>query len=196
MSQEARIFVSLGANLGEPARQMVEAVRCLKHLRELRILKISSMYLTEPVGPVAQPPFVNAAAELWSELSPEEILEALLGVETAMGRQRVERWGPRHIDLDLLLYSDRIIEAPGLRVPHPRMHERRFVLAPLAELAPWVIHPRLGRTAAALLDALPSGGAWVKRVNVGWEESLAALQKLFPSWPTSSRPVLYSPPDV
>ncbi len=176
MNQEARIFVSLGANLGEPARQMAEAVHRLKHLRELRVSKVSSMYLTEPVGPVAQPPFINSAAELWSGLSPEKILEALLGVEIAMGRQRAERWGPRHIDLDLLLYSDRIIGAPGLRVPHPRMHERRFVLAPLAELAPEVIHPRLGRTATDLLEALPSGGSWVKRVNAGWEESLAALQ--------------------
>jgi 2-amino-4-hydroxy-6-hydroxymethyldihydropteridine diphosphokinase len=169
LSQEARALVSFGANLGEPARQIKEAVARLRENKKLRYLKASSFYLTEPVGPVSQPPFVNAVAEWATELSPGDVLEILLGVEQEMGRERSLRWGPRAIDLDLLLFSDRIVDVPGLDVPHPRMHERRFILEPLAEVAPEAVDPRTGQSAAELLAALPGGGPWVKLLDEAWE---------------------------
>ena len=169
MSREARAFVSLGANQDEPARRIKEAVGRLKEIEGLRFLGASSFYLTEPVGPIGQPPFVNAVAEWSARLPPAEFLAAILGVEEAMGRKRSLRWGPRLIDTDLLLYADRIIEAPDFRVPHPRMHERRFVLEPLAELAPGAVHPAAGKTAAELLTALPDGDAWVRRMDESWD---------------------------
>ena len=171
MSQEARALVSFGANLGEPARQIKEAVARLRENKKIRFQKASSFYLTEPVGPVPQPPFVNAVAEWATELEPEEVLEILLRVEREMGRERTLRWGPRAIDLDLLLFSDRIVEIPGLNVPHPRMHERRFILAPLAEVAPEAVDPRTGKSAAELLAGLPGGGPWVRRLDETWEQA-------------------------
>lgn len=168
MSEESRIFVSLGANLDEPAVQLKEAVRRLKKVPGLHFHGISSFYLTEPLGPVEQPQFVNAVAEWRTRLSPMEILASILQVEEEMGRKRTIRWGPRRIDIDLLLYAGRTIESPGLRVPHPSMHERRFVLEPLAELAPEIIHPSSGKTAAQLLSELPVGGTWIKRLDEQW----------------------------
>ena len=171
MSQEARALVSFGANLGEPARQIKEAVARLRKNKKIRFQKASSFYLTEPVGPVPQPPFVNAVAEWATELEPEEVLGILLRVEREMGRERTLRWGPRAIDLDLLLFSDRIVEIPGLNVPHPRMHERRFILEPLAEVAPEAVDPRSGKSAAELLAGLPGGGPWVRRLDETWEQA-------------------------
>ncbi len=169
MSPEARAFVSLGANCDEPARRIKEAVGRLKEIEGIRFLGASSFYLTEPVGPIDQPPFVNAVAEWSTRLPPADFLVSILGVEKAMGRKRSLRWGPRLIDIDLLLYADRIIEVPDFRVPHPRMHERRFVLEPLAELAPEAVHPAAGKTAAELLAALPGGDAWVRRMDESWD---------------------------
>jgi 2-amino-4-hydroxy-6-hydroxymethyldihydropteridine diphosphokinase len=119
-------------------------------------LKASSFYETDPVGYTAQPKFVNAVAQVETELSPEELMQTLLAIERELGRDRAATVpkGPRTIDLDLLLYDDRVIDTPGLTVPHPAMHERLFVLEPLVEIAPHVVHPVLMRTARELLDGL------------------------------------------
>jgi 2-amino-4-hydroxy-6-hydroxymethyldihydropteridine diphosphokinase len=135
-----RTFVGLGSNLGDRKRNLHEAV---ERLREVGLVRVSAFRDTDPVGVVAQPNFLNAVAELSSDLSPRELLDRLLEIERALGRDRTkeERWGPRTIDLDLLLYGDKVIDEPGLTLPHPRLAERRFVLEPLNELAPDLVLP-------------------------------------------------------
>ena len=143
-------YVGLGANLGDRERK-------LRHAAELiEAARLSTIRETEPWGLVDQPRFLNAVAELETELTPRELLDRLLDVERSLGRVREgPRWGPRAIDLDLLLYGERRVDEPGLHVPHPRLHERLFVLEPLAELAPDAVVPGLG-TVSALLTRLQS----------------------------------------
>lgn len=147
-------YIGLGANLGEPRRQILEALRRLKEVDEVEVLKVSTLYLTPPLGPPGQPWYVNAVAQIKTRLTPEELLRVLIGIEVAMGRVRGERWGPRLIDLDLLLYDGEVISGPDLTVPHPEMHHRAFVLVPLAEIAPEAWHPVLQMTAKELLARL------------------------------------------
>jgi len=144
--------VALGSNLesrfGDRRANLLEAVRRLGELGEVR--SVSSFYETEPVGFVAQPRFLNAALVLETTLEPGALMRGLLGVERAMGRERVVAKGPRVIDLDLLLYDDVVMETGELVLPHPEMQERRFVLEPLAEIAPGMVHPVLGLTVGEL----------------------------------------------
>lgn len=116
----------------------------------VEVVEVSQLRETDPVGVVDQPPFLNGAVAVDTSLTPRELLEVLLSVERELGRVRTERWGPRTIDLDLLVYADEIVDEPGLRVPHPRLHERRFALEPLAELAPDLHVPGLGRVTDVL----------------------------------------------
>ncbi|HLG42074.1 MAG TPA: 2-amino-4-hydroxy-6-hydroxymethyldihydropteridine diphosphokinase, partial [Planctomycetota bacterium] len=122
-----KAYISLGSNLGDRAEALDQAVQRLRRRPGLRVTALSPVYETEPEGIVDQPKFLNQVVELATELDPDVLLGVLRGIENELGRVRRERWGPRTIDLDLLLYGDRRIESPTLQVPHPRMLERRFV---------------------------------------------------------------------
>jgi 2-amino-4-hydroxy-6-hydroxymethyldihydropteridine diphosphokinase len=150
--------VALGSNLGDRHSHIDAGIRGLGAIPASALLAVSPVTETEPVGPVPQGPYLNAAAVVRTALPPREFLAALHAIERARGRERVlkERWGPRTLDLDLLLFGDEVIDEPAITVPHPRMHERRFVLEPLAAVAPDAVVPTLGRTVLELLAALPA----------------------------------------
>jgi 2-amino-4-hydroxy-6-hydroxymethyldihydropteridine diphosphokinase len=146
-------YIGMGSNLGERDVTIRDALELLAADPELEVEAVSSIRETDPVGVVDQPPFLNAAIRLVTDLAPHPLLERLLAVEQQLGRVRTgERYGPRTIDLDLLLYGDEIVDEPGLRVPHPRLAERRFVLEPLAELDPGLVVPGLGPIQALLSE--------------------------------------------
>ena len=147
-------YVGLGANVGDPRRQLAEALKRLHAAVEVEVTRVSTFYRNPPLGPANQPWYVNAAARVRTRLGPEELLQLLQQVETAMGRVRGERWGPRRLDLDLLLYNGEVIFAADLVVPHPEMHRRVFVLVPLAEIAPQAWHPVMGKSAGEMLSEL------------------------------------------
>jgi 2-amino-4-hydroxy-6-hydroxymethyldihydropteridine diphosphokinase len=151
-----RAYVGVGANLGERRATIERAVEQLRAHDDVEVVALSTLRETEPWGPVAQPPFLNGVVAVETTLTARELLAILVGVEELLGRVRVERWGPRTIDLDLLLYGADVIDEPGLVVPHPRIHERRFVLEPLAELDPGLVVPGQGPV-PDLLDALGDG---------------------------------------
>jgi 2-amino-4-hydroxy-6-hydroxymethyldihydropteridine diphosphokinase len=145
-------FVGIGSNLGDREENLRRALDLLSAEEGIDVVKISEIRETEPVGPVDQGPFLNGAVQIQTELGPGEVLDRLLAVEQSLGRVRDERWGPRTIDLDLLLYDDVYVDQPGLTVPHPRLHERRFALEPLADLAPDVEIPGKGPISALLAE--------------------------------------------
>lgn len=142
-----RAYVGVGANLGDREQTIWAAVEALPG-----VVAVSKLRETQPVGLIDQPRFLNGAAALETELSPRALLDVLLAVERELGRERRERWGPRTIDLDLLLYGGETIEEPGLTVPHPRLHERRFALEPLLDLDPELAIPGRGRVADVLAE--------------------------------------------
>lgn len=144
-------FIALGANIGQPAKQLRRALALVCLLPNTRLVTCSSFYASAPVGYADQPDFINAVVEITTKLSPHGLLEALLAIESALGRERHFANGPRTIDLDLILYSNLTVRNNELVVPHPRMAERAFVLVPLLEIAPEIIIPELGRAA----DLLP-----------------------------------------
>lgn len=155
------VYLSLGSNLGDRALNLHQA---LDQLGELgKVAAVSSFYDTEPVELTSQPWFLNCVAKLDTEKMPRQLMAAILGIEQKMGRQRKQQKGPRTIDIDILLFGSSIIDIPSITVPHPKMHQRRFVLEPLAEIAPEVRHPVFKRTIREMRDALPAGQS-VKRV--------------------------------
>ena len=147
-------FVGIGSNLGQPERQIEAALEELAAEEGVELVAVSSLRETEPVGYLDQPNFLNGAAQVETELGPRTLLERLLAIEARLGRDRGEgpRFGPRTIDLDLLVYGDETVEEPGLTVPHPRLAERRFALEPLAELNPGLEIPGLGPVQALLSE--------------------------------------------
>lgn len=153
-----RAFIGVGSNVGDRAGNCLEAFRRLGQLPRTALAGHSDLYLTQPQCREDQEWFVNGVALLETGLSAGELLDRLMDVEHAMGRVRKERWDPRVMDLDILLYGNGVIREPGLIVPHPRMHERRFVLVPMVQMAPDLAHPVLGLSMAELLGQLPEDG--------------------------------------
>ena len=153
------VYVALGSNLGDRAATLDAAVRAMGELPGVRVRRRSSTHVTRamlpPEDPRAQPDYFNAVVELETQLAPRALLQALKQLEVRLGRMQATRWAAREIDLDLLLWDDAVVNEPDFQVPHPGLATRRFVLAPLAELAPDLMHPVLRQTIEALLAAAP-----------------------------------------
>ena len=147
-------YIGLGSNMGDKVANLKKAVLELGKVPGNKVLAVSSFYKTEPVGGVEQDWFVNAAAEIETSLTPRELLNKLLYIEKNLGRVRDEKWGPRVIDLDILLYDDLVMNEEGLSIPHPYLHERGFVLVPLAEIALKVIHPKFKKSISELMRGI------------------------------------------
>jgi 2-amino-4-hydroxy-6-hydroxymethyldihydropteridine diphosphokinase len=167
MTETAGVYIGLGSNLGDRRALLARGLASLTEAG-FGLTSQSALYLTEPVDAPPQDWFVNAVAAGHTSLSPEELLAACLEVERGLGRERTVYHGPRTLDLDILIYGDERRDGPGLTIPHPRMHERRFVLAPLCELAPDLCHPRLGATIRELLERCPDRSR-VVRLGAGRE---------------------------
>jgi 2-amino-4-hydroxy-6-hydroxymethyldihydropteridine diphosphokinase len=149
----ALVYLGIGSNLGQREENCLKAIELLGK-KGIIIIKRSSLYRTEPWGVREQPDFINMVVEAETELSPDDLLRVIKEIEREMGRVETFRWGPRIIDIDILLYNDMVYEGPELRIPHPLMHEREFVLIPLCEIAPEKIHPVLKRTMNELRQGL------------------------------------------
>ena len=159
------IYIGVGSNLGDSKKNCETAIDALNSEPKTSVIKRSSLYETEPMGVKDQNWFINAVVKIKTFLTPTDLLSALLSIELQMGRVRKKKWGTRIIDLDLLLYKNSIIRQPGLQIPHPRIQDRIFVLAPLCEVYPDAFHPLLKQTASQLLNALPNPTSFRKLVS-------------------------------
>lgn len=160
--------LGLGGNIGDPRKAMAKAIAALATNASIDVTAVSALYSTPPWGKTDQPPFLNAAARIETRLTPRGLLETLLSVERLLGRERGERWGPRTIDIDILLFGRQTVDEPGLRVPHPRLAERAFALAPLVDVLPDAAFA--GRSATEWLSLSDRSG--VSRVaEPGWHRS-------------------------
>ena len=157
------VYLGLGSNQGDRRAYLEAAIARLGELG--RVTALSSFYETEPVELTRQEWFLNCALALETELLPRQLLKRILDIEHSLGRKRRRPKGPRTLDIDILLFGRARVELPGLKIPHPALHQRRFALAPLAEIAPEARHPGLGRSVRELLEALPAGDAQVRRLS-------------------------------
>lgn len=179
---EETVYLSLGGNLGDPASAMAAALQMLDNDEQTRVTAVSSLYRTAPWGRTDQPDFINACAELSTSREPRDFLELCLDVERRLKRVRQERWGPRLIDIDVLTFGRRIVQEPGLDIPHPRMLERAFVVVPLAEIAPDMaagsitVRQRAATLDRAGIERLPAGADWWRARSVK-----VSLLRPFPS---------------
>lgn len=156
-SSESKVAIALGSNLGDSIAILEAAIKALERMPGIEIIIVSSWYETKAIGP-PQPNYINGCISVRTEQKPHSLLQILLGIEKEFGRIRREKWGPRTLDLDLLLYDDLILETPSLQIPHPRMRERAFVLAPLAQIEPSWIEPVSGKSIKELLKAVDCTG--------------------------------------
>jgi 2-amino-4-hydroxy-6-hydroxymethyldihydropteridine diphosphokinase len=157
-----RVFLGLGSNLGERHKFLSRAVHGLKQLKDVKIIWTSSIYETEPYGRKEQPGFLNAVVELETTLAPPDLFDNIKAIEQNVGRTSTERWGPREIDIDILVYDGVVFDGKNVNVPHPELEKRRFVLVPLAEVAPDLVHPVSGLTMEELAASCPDRGRVVK----------------------------------
>jgi 2-amino-4-hydroxy-6-hydroxymethyldihydropteridine pyrophosphokinase len=153
-SGEVTAYIGLGSNIGDREYQLNRAVELIKQTDGVEVTALSSYYNTAPVGYEEQPDFLNAVVEIKTTLSPEELLQLCTKIEKELKRERIIHWGPRTIDLDILLFGNDIVDSNNLTIPHPRMHERRFVLEPLNEIAPNVLHPFLKKSVHEIFSEL------------------------------------------
>jgi 2-amino-4-hydroxy-6-hydroxymethyldihydropteridine diphosphokinase len=159
------VYIALGANLGDRRANLAEALRRLEP--DIHVEAVSALYESPPQPPAPPPAYLNAACRVTTRLEPRDLLVYLKRIEREMGRQTTERWAPRPIDLDIALYDDRIVDEPGLTIPHPRLAERAFVLRPLLGLDPELVHPVTGERLAELLAPLQDTGL-AEVADVGW----------------------------
>ncbi|PIQ98805.1 MAG: 2-amino-4-hydroxy-6-hydroxymethyldihydropteridine diphosphokinase [Nitrospinae bacterium CG11_big_fil_rev_8_21_14_0_20_45_15] len=150
-------FIGIGSNLGSAKKNCEQAIEHLQNTKCIRLLATSSFYTTAPIGVTEQNWFVNAVVKISTTYNPQELLDNLLSIEKEMGRKARKKWGPREIDLDILFYDQQILSTDSLKIPHPELSHRRFVLEPLNELAPDWNHPQLNKTSGQLLAELPPG---------------------------------------
>ena len=153
--KQADSYLSLGSNIGDRLGHLRMGIDSISELDGAALNLISAIYETDPVGVIDQPPFLNLALGITTSLDPHELLKALKGIESTLGRSHRQRWREREIDIDIILYSDRVFRSPDLTIPHESAHMRRFVLQPLSDIAPNVVHPVLKKTVRQLLTECP-----------------------------------------
>ena len=159
------VYIGIGSNMGDPRGNCLDAIERIGRIENCRIISVSALYLTKPVGDRGQEWYTNCVVSISTGLPAHDLLKRLLGIEAEMGRVRTVRWGPRIIDLDILLYGQDMINDEELKVPHPMMHLRRFVMAPMSDIGKDLIHPVLGKTMIELLRELPDNGQEIIRLE-------------------------------
>lgn len=168
VKEKSKVYFGLGSNLDDPEKNIINGLRMLK-MKGIELLKLSSLYYTEPVGKEDQPYFYNMVAKGLTSYTPEELLKVIKDIEKLLGRVWTEKWGPRIIDIDILFYNDLILNTPELTIPHPELHKRDFVLVPFTEIEPDFVHPVFKKTIEELLHS-PH-----QRKEVKWHKFIGAI---------------------